>query len=94
MTGSAADTSPLDAAGERGSAEPVEAVATVDLIPVEGDVLTLAGALPMTHLRTLDAVHVASSLLLADLGLFVSYDPRQLRAAAEAGMAIASPGRS
>jgi hypothetical protein len=47
----------------------------------------------MTHLRTLDAVHVASSLLLDDLGLFISYDARLLRAAAEAGMAIASPGR-
>jgi hypothetical protein len=47
----------------------------------------------MTHLRTLDAVHVASSLLLDDLGLFISYDARLLRAAAEAGLAIASPGR-
>jgi uncharacterized protein len=69
-------------------------LATVDLIAVESDVLTLAGALPMTHLRTLDAVHVASSLLLEDLGLFISYDARQLRAAAEAGLAIASPGRA
>ena len=68
-------------------------LATVDLIAVESDVLTLAGALPTANLRTLDAVHVASSLLLDDLGLFVSYDARQLRAAAEAGLAIASPGR-
>jgi hypothetical protein len=41
-----------------------------------------------------DAIHVASSLLLDDLGLFVSYDARQLRVAAEAGLAIASPGRA
>jgi hypothetical protein len=48
----------------------------------------------MTQLRTLDAVHVASSLLLEDLGLFISYDAGQLRAATEAGLAIASPGRA
>jgi predicted nucleic acid-binding protein len=69
-------------------------LATVDLIAVESDVLTLAGALRTANLRTLDAVHVASSLLLDDLGLFISYDARQLRAAAEAGLAIASPGRA
>jgi uncharacterized protein len=81
--------------GEPGRAELVDAVlATVDLIAVESGVLTLAGALPMTHLRTLDAVHVASSLLIEDLGLFISYDARQPRAAAEAGLAIASPGRA
>jgi uncharacterized protein len=69
-------------------------LATLDLVAVGSDVLTLAGALTMASLRTLDAVHVASSLLLDDLGLFISYDARQLRAAAEAGLAIASPGRA
>jgi predicted nucleic acid-binding protein len=69
-------------------------LATLDLVPVGSDVLTLAGALAMANLRTLDAIHVASSLLLDDLGLFISYDARQLRAAAEAGLAIASPGRA
>jgi uncharacterized protein len=69
-------------------------LATLDLVPVGRDVLTLAGALAMANVRTLDAVHVASSLLLDDLGLFISYDARQLRAAAEAGLAIASPGRA
>jgi hypothetical protein len=44
--------------------------------------------------RALDAIHVATSLLLDDLELFISYDARQLRAAAEAGLAIASPGRT
>ena len=69
-------------------------LATLDLVPIGSDVLTLAGALAMANLRTLDAIHFASSLLLDDLGLFISYDARQLRAAAEAGLAIASPGRA
>jgi uncharacterized protein len=69
-------------------------LATLALVPVGRDVLTLAGAFTMPTLRARDAVHLASSLLLDDLGLFISYDARQLRAAAEAGLAIASPGRS
>ena len=64
------------------------------LVPIGREVLTLAGAFASPVVRALDAIHVASSLLLDDLGLFISYDARQLRAAAEAGLAIASPGRS
>jgi predicted nucleic acid-binding protein len=69
-------------------------LATLALVPVGRDVLTLAGAFTLPTLRALDAIHVATSLLLDDLGLFISYDARQLRAAAEAGLAIASPGRT
>jgi predicted nucleic acid-binding protein len=69
-------------------------LATLALVPIGREVLTIAGAFTMPTLRALDAIHVASSLLLDDLGLFVSYDARQLRAAAEAGLAIASPGRA
>ena len=64
------------------------------LVPMSRDVLTLAGGFASPTLGALDAIHVASSLLLDDLGLFISYDARQLRAAAEAGLAIASPGRA
>jgi uncharacterized protein len=70
------------------------ALATMALIPPGRDVLTLAGAFTLPTLRALDAIHVATALLLDDLGLFISYDARQLRAAAEAGLAITSPGRS
>jgi uncharacterized protein len=67
-------------------------LATVALVAVGRDVLTLAGAFTLPTLRALDAIHLATSLLLDDLGLFISYDAHQLRAAAEAGLAIASPG--
>jgi predicted nucleic acid-binding protein len=84
-----------------GHGDPVDLIARADavlatlaLVPVGRDVLTLAGAFTLPTLRALDAIHVASSLLLEDVGLFISYDARQLRAAAEAGLAIASPGRA
>jgi predicted nucleic acid-binding protein len=64
------------------------------LVPVDHDVLALAGSFASPTLRALDAIHIASSALFDDLGLFISYDARQLRAAAEAGLTIASPGRT
>ena len=86
---------------ERPAAELVDLIARADavlgvlaLVAVGRDVLTLAGAFTLPTLRALDAIHVATSLLLDDLGLFISYDARQLRAAAEAGLTIASPGRT
>jgi uncharacterized protein len=87
--------------GGRPAADPVELIARADavlatlaLAAVGRDVLTLAGAFTLPTVRALDAIHVATSLLLDDLELFISYDARQLRAAAEAGLAIASPGRT
>ena len=69
-------------------------LARVALVPVSREVLTVAGALAGGGVRTVDALHVASALLVEDVALLVSYDARQLRAAAEAGLAIASPGRA
>jgi predicted nucleic acid-binding protein len=69
-------------------------LARVALVPVTRQVLTVAGALAGGGVRTVDALHVASALLVEDVSLLVSYDARQLRAAAEAGLAIASPGRA
>ena len=88
-------------AAERPAADLVDLIARADavlatlaLAGVGRDVLTLAGAFTLPTLRALDAIHLASSLLLDDLELFISYDARQLRAAAEVGLAIASPGRT
>jgi predicted nucleic acid-binding protein len=88
-------------AAERPAADPVELIARADavlatlaLAALGRDVLTLAGAFTLPTVRALDAIHVATALLLDDLELFISYDARQLRAAAEAGLAIASPGRT
>lgn len=46
------------------------------------------------HLRSLDAIHVASALTIeADID-FVTYDKRQAAAAREAGLRVVQPGRT
>jgi hypothetical protein len=46
----------------------------------------------LDRLRSLDAIHVLTALDLRPIEAFVSYDKRQLEAAGEAGLPIASPG--
>ena len=51
-----------------------------------------AGTLLPAHLRSLDAIHLASALQLGtDLGSLVSYDQRMLDAARDLGIDVASP---
>ena len=46
-----------------------------------------------THLRSLDAIHLASAVGIADeISTFVSYDKRLLDAARAEGLTVASPG--
>lgn len=55
-------------------------------------VIEVAGLVEPLGLRSLDAVHLASAILLADeLEWFVAYDSRLLAAAGEAGLAVAAP---
>ncbi len=64
----------------------------IDLLRVNDRVLGSAGALLPAHLRSLDAIHLASALQLGnDLGTLVSYDQRMLDAARHLGISIASP---
>ena len=68
-------------------------LAGLDLVPLTRPLLTSAGRLGPSRLRTLDAVHVASALTLgSELDALVSYDRRQLDAAGRAGLAVMSPG--
>jgi predicted nucleic acid-binding protein len=65
----------------------------MDLIPVDGALLDSAGALLPASLRTLDAIHLASALLVrTELEAFVCYDRRLLDAASDLGLPVASPG--
>jgi hypothetical protein len=44
-------------------------------------------------LRTLDALHLASAVLLSDeLTVFIAYDQRLTSAAQAAGLVVATPG--
>lgn len=56
-------------------------------------VLEAASRLPDPHLRSLDAIHLATALLLhADLEAVVTYDTRLAAAANTQKLAVATPG--
>jgi predicted nucleic acid-binding protein len=66
----------------------------LDVIQIDttGVVLETASRLPDPVLRTLDAIHVATALLIReDLDVLVSYDQRMLAAAAAHGLPTAAP---
>ena len=63
------------------------------LVPVEPEVLRVAAELPAPHLRSLDAVHIASAARYREeLTALVTYDDRMLAAATASGLPTASPG--
>jgi len=65
----------------------------VTCIGVDEEILRHAGRLDPSTLRTLDAIHLASALLLREeLDAFVTYDARLLEAAGALGLPTASPG--
>jgi uncharacterized protein len=65
----------------------------LDLVPVSSRVLGEAAALEQSHLRTLDAIHLATAASLrAALSAFVTYDKRLAAAAEEFGLPVTTPG--
>lgn len=61
-------------------------------IRVSSQILTIAGVLTPTNLRTLDAIHLASCLILGDdLKGFVTYDSAQADAASHNGITVFAP---
>ena len=65
----------------------------VQRIAIVESVLDSAARLGPPGLRSLDAIHLASALLLGDeLEAFVAYDERLLAAASALGMPVAAPG--
>ena len=55
-------------------------------------VLESAGRLPDPLLRTLDAIHIATAVLIRDdVDVLISYDQRMLTAATTYGLPITSP---
>lgn len=64
----------------------------VGLIAIGNPVLASAAQLEPVALRSLDVIHLATALRLGDaLAAFVSYDERQLEAAAALGLPVSSP---
>ncbi|MFJ6214658.1 type II toxin-antitoxin system VapC family toxin [Streptomyces sp. NPDC092296] len=61
-------------------------------IRVTDTVLRAAGRFPMRHLRTLDAIHLASAAHLEHaLTAFITYDKRLGSAAVECGLPVVAP---
>jgi predicted nucleic acid-binding protein len=61
-------------------------------IAIDDDIVDGAMNEPDRGLRSLDAIHLATARILReDLTAVVSYDDRLLKAAADAGLATASP---
>jgi len=74
-------------------AEARAVVADLDLIRLDHAVQDIACDIGDPALRTLDALHLASALLLAEeLTAFVAYDHRLTDAARAAGLTVATPG--
>lgn len=64
----------------------------ISLVAVDRAVLTSAAELEPVGLRTQDAVHLASALVLGDrIDVLIGYDDRLLQAARAAGFAVERP---
>lgn len=83
------------------SREPAQAVAQattavlrhLDLIRIGPRILDLAGQQTPPSLRSLDAIHLVTAMVLGpDLSFMVAYDHRLLAAARDVGLPVAAPG--
>ncbi|HET9255999.1 MAG TPA: type II toxin-antitoxin system VapC family toxin [Pseudonocardiaceae bacterium] len=80
--------------GDRALAEARAVIGDIDLIPPDRAVQDLACDIGHPPLRTLDALHLASAVLLSDeLTAFIAYDQRLTGAAHAAGLVVATPGQ-
>ena len=74
----------------RGIAEQV--VRALDLVAVDDELLDRAAQVGPSALRSLDAIHVASALLVSDaLGVVIAYDARLTQAMAASGLPTTTP---
>lgn len=69
-----------------------DALREIDLVLPTSQTYRLAGRLPGRHLRSLDALHLASAIETQS-DAFVTYDDRQAAAAVDAGLDVIQPGR-
>lgn len=67
-------------------------IATVELLELNAEVARRAGELNPATLRSLDAIHLASALVIApEVDAVVAYDTRLAAAARAAGLAVVAP---
>lgn len=76
-------------------AEAHAVIGDVDLIALDRAVQDIACDIGDPRLRTLDALHLASALLLGDaLTAFIAYDHRLAGGAQAVGLVVAAPGQA
>jgi len=64
----------------------------MEFVELDEEIAGRAAGLQPAGLRSLDAIHLASALSLADeLGAFITYDKRQADAARALGLTVAAP---
>ena len=79
-------------AGAAATAAGRAVLAHLEVLRVNGRVLSDAAALEPVEMRTLDAIHLATARRFgAELGLLVTYDDRMREAAARLGVRTAAP---
>lgn len=69
-----------------------DAMSGVAEYPISDEVVSLGQRLNPNRLRSLDALHVASAMLL-DADLLITYDDRMVDAGRQNGLRCAAPGR-
>lgn len=75
------------------AARAAEILARLSLIELDRTVVAQAATLRPLALGAIDAIHVASAMLLADsLDAFLTYDPQRAEAARMVGLSVESPG--
>ncbi|NNN20676.1 MAG: hypothetical protein HKL80_01565 [Acidimicrobiales bacterium] len=64
----------------------------IDIIPITKEIIGLASILDPKELRSLDAMHLASTLSIREeLEFFVAYDKKLTAVASKSGLAVFAP---
>lgn len=66
-------------------------LARLDVIEIDAQIGSRAADLRPASLRTLDAIHIASALVIGEIDAFVTYDDRQAEAARLVGLPVIRP---
>lgn len=78
--------------GDRYEREARDFLESVAMLPLDDEVLDVAVELSPAQLRSLDALHLATALVVRDeIGVFVTYDRQLADAASAHGLAVGSP---
>jgi predicted nucleic acid-binding protein len=67
------------------------ALAGISLVPIDDEVRRVATRVEPLSLRSLDAIHLATALLVGEIAAMIAYDRRLLDAARNRGLEVLSP---